>query len=64
MESLQDQFTSLLFTIISCYIRLHYKIWMITDKTLKERDLDELYDWVDSLSLSRPKKYLLIQPGI
>ena len=29
---------------------------MITDKQLKEKDLDELYDWVDSLSLSRPKK--------
>jgi hypothetical protein len=29
---------------------------MITEKALKERELDELYDWVDSLELSRPKK--------
>jgi hypothetical protein len=32
-------------------------IQMITEKPLKERELDELYDWVDSLELSRPKKY-------
>lgn len=32
---------------------------MLTEKTLKERELDELYDWVDSLELSRPKKYRL-----
>ncbi len=38
-------------------------IQMLTDKPLKERDLDELYDWVDSLELSRPKKYPLIHAG-
>ena len=31
---------------------------MLTEKLLKERELDELYDWVDSLELSRPKKYI------
>jgi hypothetical protein len=37
---------------------------MITDKLLKERELDELYDWVDSLELSKPKKYNFLTQGI
>ncbi len=31
---------------------------MITALQLKESQLDELYDWVDGLALSRPKKYI------
>jgi hypothetical protein len=30
---------------------------MITALKLKENQLDELYDWVDGLPMSRPKKY-------
>lgn len=29
---------------------------MITDTVLREAELDDLYDWVDTLTLSRPKK--------
>ena len=31
---------------------------MITALKLKEAQLDELYDWIDGLPMSRPKKYI------